>query len=80
MQSFSKEACVKRQRLDACGSFQQQSQALFEASYAAILIIAKKIKPFIIGETLFKLCALQMARNMLAFSLWCFADSSQILT
>ena len=55
-----KEACVKRQRLDASGVIRQQSQALIEASYAACPIIAKQIKPCTIGKTLVKPCALEM--------------------
>ena len=35
-----KEACVKRQRLDASGTFRKQSQTLVGASSAASLIIA----------------------------------------
>ena len=57
-----KEACVKHQRLDASGAFRQQFQALVEASYAPSLIIAKQNKPYTIGETLVKPCALEVAR------------------
>ena len=60
-----KEACVKRQRLDASGAFRQQCQTLVEASYAASLIIAKQIKRYTIGGTLVKPCALEMARIVL---------------
>ena len=58
---------MKRQRLNASGVFQQQSQTLVEASYAASLIIAKQIKPYqyIIGETLINSWALEMARLVL---------------
>ena len=61
----SKEACVKRQRLDASRAFRQQFQTLVEASYAASLIIAKQIKRYTIGETLVKPCALEIARIVL---------------
>ena len=60
-----KKACVKRQRLDASGAFRQQSQTLVEDSYVASVIIAKQIKPYTIGETLVKPCALEMARSVL---------------
>ena len=60
-----KEACVKRQRLDASGTFRQRSQTLVEASYAASLIIEKQIKPYTIGDTLIKPYALEMARIVL---------------
>ena len=48
--------------MDASGAFRQKFQTLVEASYAAILIIAKQIKPYTIGETLVKPCALEMAK------------------
>ena len=43
---------MKRQRLDASGTFRQQSQTLVEASYAASLITAKKIKQSFASKTL----------------------------
>ena len=56
---------MKRQRLDAEGYFQQHSQSLVEASYVVSFMIAKECKSYIIGETLIKPCATEMARIVL---------------
>ena len=60
-----KEECLKRQRLDARGDFQQYSKSLVEASYVVSFMIAKECKPYTIGETLIKPCATEMARIVL---------------
>ena len=60
-----KEECLKRQRLDARGDFQQHSKSLVEASYVVSFMIAKECKPYTIGETLIKPCATEMARIVL---------------
>ena len=60
-----KEECLKRQRLDARGDFQQHSKSLVEALYVVSFMIAKECKPYTIGETLIKPCATEMARIVL---------------
>lgn len=59
------EAGLKRQRLDATGSIQQQSTAVVQASYEAALEIAKNKKPHTIGETLIKPSMLKMVSLVL---------------
>ncbi|XP_042224418.1 protein ZBED8-like, partial [Homarus americanus] len=59
------ELRLKRQKLDASGSFQQQSAAAVEASYEVALEIAKQKKPHTIGETLIKPCILKMVKLVL---------------
>ena len=51
------ELNMKRQRLDASGSFHQQMFAVVEASFLVSLEIAKKKKPHTIGEELILPCA-----------------------
>ena len=53
------ERCLKNQRFDASGSFQQQSAAIMEASYEIAFEIAKQKKPHTIGETLLKPCMMK---------------------
>ncbi|XP_042239554.1 zinc finger BED domain-containing protein 5-like [Homarus americanus] len=56
------ELRLKRQKLNASGSFQQQSAAAVEASYEVALENAKPKKPHMIGETLIKPCMLKMVK------------------
>ena len=60
-----KKESLKRQHLDAEGYFQQHSQSLIEASYVVSFMIAKECKPYIIGKTLIKSCATEMAKIVL---------------
>ena len=59
------ERCIKSQRLDASGLFQQQSVAVVEASFEVALEIAKQKKPHTIGETLVKPCMLKAVNLIL---------------
>uniref|UniRef100_UPI00358EFF27 zinc finger BED domain-containing protein 5-like n=1 Tax=Myxine glutinosa TaxID=7769 RepID=UPI00358EFF27 len=59
------ELLLKRQKLDARGSFQQHSAAAVEASYEVALEFAKHKKPHTIGETLIKPCMLKMVKLVL---------------
>ena len=62
------EAGLKRQRLDRTGSFQQQNEALVQASYEIAFEIAKQKKPHTIGETLVKPCLLKSVKILLGES------------
>lgn len=53
---------VKKQRLDASGTFRQQTEAAVEASYIVSYQIAKCQKPHTIGEQLVLPCAKEMVR------------------
>ena len=53
------ERFLKRQILDASGSFQQQSAAIMEASCEIAFEIAKQTKTHTIGETLLKPCKMK---------------------
>ncbi|XP_076339961.1 zinc finger BED domain-containing protein 5-like [Tachypleus tridentatus] len=59
------ERCLKSQRIDRSGSFQQQSAAVVEASYAIAFEIAKQKKPHTIGETLLKPCMMKAVNLIL---------------
>ena len=59
------EAGLKRQRLDATGSFHQKNVAVLQASYKVALEIAKGKKPHTIGETLEKPCSLKTVKLVL---------------
>ncbi|XP_045109127.1 zinc finger BED domain-containing protein 5-like [Portunus trituberculatus] len=59
------ELNMKRQRLDASGSFHQQNAAVVEASFLVALEIAKKKKPHTIGEELILPCAKTMVKLVL---------------
>ena len=54
-----------RAKLDASGTFQQESNKFVEASYYISLQIAKNKKPHTIGEDLIKPCLLETARLVL---------------
>ncbi|XP_063584632.1 protein FAM200C-like [Penaeus indicus] len=56
---------MKRQRLDASGSFHQQNAAVVETSFLVSLEIAKKKKPHTIGEELILPCAKTMVKIVL---------------
>ncbi len=58
------ERCLRSQRLDASGAFQQQSVAVVEASFEVALVIAIQKVPHTIEETLIKPCMLK-AINLL---------------
>ena len=62
------EAGLKRQRLDFTGSFQQENDALIQASYEVALEIAKQKKPHAIGELLVKPCLLKTVKLFLGES------------
>ena len=51
------ELNMKRNRLDASGSFHQQNAAVVESSFLVSFEIAKKKKPHTIGEELILPCA-----------------------
>ena len=59
------ERCLKTQRLDRSGLFQQQSAAVVEASFEIALEIAKQKKPHTIGETLIKPCMMKAVNLIL---------------
>ena len=59
------EKGLKRLKLDSSGTFQTQSKNVLRASYEVSLEIAKKKKPYNIGETLVKPCALKMVKLVL---------------
>ncbi|XP_063872897.1 zinc finger BED domain-containing protein 5-like [Scylla paramamosain] len=59
------ELNIKRQRLDASGSFHQQNAAVVEASFLVSLEITKKKKPHTIGEELILPCAKTMVKLVL---------------
>ena len=59
------ERCLKTQRLDRSGLFQQQSAAVVEASFEIALEIAKQKKPQTIGETLIKPCMMKAVNLIL---------------
>ncbi|XP_068227883.1 protein FAM200C-like [Palaemon carinicauda] len=59
------ERCLKSQRLDRSGSFQQQSATVLEASYEIAFEIAKQKKPHTIGETLIKPCMMKAVNLIL---------------
>lgn len=59
------ELNMKRQRLDASGSFHQQNAAVVEASFLVSLEIAKKKKPHTIEEELILPCAKTMVKLVL---------------
>ena len=56
---------LKRAKLDASGTFRQESNKIMEASYYISLQIAKNKKPHTIGEELIKPCLLETARLVL---------------
>ena len=62
------EAGLKRQRLDRTGSFQQQNEALVQASYEIAFKIAKQKKLHTTGETLVKPCPLKSVKILLGES------------
>ncbi|XP_068228019.1 protein FAM200C-like [Palaemon carinicauda] len=59
------ERCLKSQRLDISGSFQQQSATVLEASYEIAFEIAKQKKHRMIGETLIKPCMMKAVNLIL---------------
>lgn len=60
-----KERGIKRERLDASGAFQTQTQAAVKASYEVSYRIAQQKKPHTIGENLVLPCAVDIVRIML---------------
>ena len=56
---------LKRQKLDACEYFQEQSPASLMASFEVVLHIAKQKKPHTIGETFVKPYTVNMVKLLL---------------
>ncbi len=59
------KSSLGKQKLDANGSFQQQTSSVVEASYEIAFEIAKQRKPHTIGETLIKPRTLKMVELVL---------------
>lgn len=56
---------LKRQKLDATGSFHEKRGNIVEASYRVAYLLARKKKPHTIAEELILPCAKEMVRLVL---------------